>query len=632
MRTMRGLMLAWWKSPRWTEAWTLTTAAALLTAATSKCGVWVAEAAGEFINAIVNFHSIDVVAAKERLLWSAAVLVGLAALKTCGFIGIRHFVLTTMHRKWRRWLDEEFNKALLGDRRAYFHLMGLGGDDASTAAPDNIDQRIQDAIKDMTGGALGLAVGLLGVVTSVYFVGEKLMESSTSVDGLEFLGNWGSVALVFAVVAAYVPLNTFIALRIGKVLERLNVLMQNFEGNYRSELSALTRTSFQVASSHGEAVQSKIHRDLYKTIDRTWHRKNRVDSAFLAFQGFYGYLTDKVVAYLPLLPSFMAGTSDFKSYVTGAELTSDLIRNCSWLIDVMPQIANLKANAKRVTELAVAIEGVQDNQEFYQASGVRDFRYGRAKGGRLAVRRLELMHRGHEAEPFLSASALQFRPGQWIFVKGPSGCGKSSMIKALSGLWSHGRGQILFPDDASTLYACQEIRLPQTTLKQLATLPADDSKFSDAEVEEILQEVGLGDFVPALGQTYHHGRRWEDVLSGGQKQRLVLARILLHRPDVLFLDEATAALDPEARTHFLSLVKTCCPQAIVISVMHEASPPVDANGKPFYDLILEIQDGVAHVKPIVMPEPAPPPLAEPLDPAPVIAVAAVPRVRRLKAS
>ncbi|ODN68713.1 hypothetical protein [Methylobrevis pamukkalensis] len=366
---MRGLMTAWWTSARWTEAWTLTIAVACLTAAASKCGVWVAEASGAFISAIVNFHSVEGLVAKDRLIDTALTLVALAALKTCLLVGTRHYLLTTMHRKWRRWLDGQFNSALLGERRAYFHLMsGSGASMPGKDIPDNIDQRVQDAIKDMTGGALGLAVGLFGVVTSVWFVGEKLLETTSAVDGLEFLGQYGTVVLAFVVVGAYVPLNTFLALKIGKVMERLNVMMQSFEASYRGEFSALTRRSLQVAASRGEGVQAAIHRDLYTSIDSTWERKNRIASVFMSFHGLYGYLTDKVVSYLPMLPGYMNGAVDFKTYVTGSELVGDLINNCSWLINVMPDIANLKANAGRVTELAVAIEDVQDSHVFSPAT------------------------------------------------------------------------------------------------------------------------------------------------------------------------------------------------------------------------------------------------------------------------
>ena len=70
----------------------------------------------------------------------------------------------------------------------------------------------------MTGGAIGLAMGIMGVVTSLFFVGQKLLETSTEVSGLEFLGDYGSAVLAFTAVAIYVPLNTLHCAEAGRVL------------------------------------------------------------------------------------------------------------------------------------------------------------------------------------------------------------------------------------------------------------------------------------------------------------------------------------------------------------------------------------------------------------------------------
>ena len=90
---------------------------------------------------------------------------------------------TTLHRKWRGWLDGRFNAALLDGNHTHFHVQhGAGAPTVAAAAPDNIDQRVQESIKGMTGGAIGLAMGVMGVVTSLFFVGQKLLETSTEVE------------------------------------------------------------------------------------------------------------------------------------------------------------------------------------------------------------------------------------------------------------------------------------------------------------------------------------------------------------------------------------------------------------------------------------------------------------------
>ncbi|ODT56478.1 MAG: hypothetical protein ABS59_00860 [Methylobacterium sp. SCN 67-24] len=108
-----------------------------------------------------------------------------------------------------------------------------------------------------------------------------------------------------------------------------------------------------------------------------------------------------------------------------------------------------------------------------------------------------------------------------------------------------------------------------------------------------LHRAGLGDFIECLDRDTHQNKIWDLVLSGGQKQKLVAARILLLQPGLLFLDEATGALDHEAKIAFHQTIKDNCPGMTVISVMHDAVPPRSTTGAEFYDSIVSIADGVA---------------------------------------
>jgi putative ATP-binding cassette transporter len=600
MRSFWGLMRAYWFSDRWKEAWLFTIIIGILTAAGSKAGVWFAEASGELVNAIAYFHDPRNPAPVSLLLSSAAMLVGIVVVKDIAFQGVRHLFSTTLHRKWRGWLNEKFNDALLDQNHTHYHLQHEGREDDGgvRAAPDNIDQRVQDSIKGFTGGAIGLAMGVFGVLTSLYFVGMKLIETSTVVEGLQFLGIYGSAILAFAAVTVYVPLNTWVAMKLGGVLERLTIAIQQAEGTYRGELTVLLRRSFQVAASRGEHVQRKMHADLYQDIDKTWGKLNIVHSGYMSFELIYNFLAARIVAYGPGLLPYMSGNIGLKSYITGAELVSSLIGQCSWFIKVMPEIATLRANARRVTDLADAIETVQRPLDFYRQTGRSDFQFTRQNGVfGLTVRRLELLHEG-QTKPFLRADDLRFRRGEWTCLMGPSGCGKTSLMKAINRLWPHGSGDIVLPEGLRIFFATQEVKLPRLTLKQLVCLPDTDENHTDVRVASALHKAGLGDFIEHLDSAGRDSKAWDDVLSGGQKQKLVLSRILLQTPGLLFLDEATGALDPAAKIAFHQALKENCPNTTVISVMHEPEPPRGPDGKDFYHSVVRFQKGMAIKQPI----------------------------------
>lgn len=601
MRSFWGLMRAYWLSERWKEAWLLTLVIALLTALSSKAGVWFAEASGELVNSIAYFHDAANTTPLTSLLENAAALVALVVLKDAGITGTKSFVSATLHRKWRGWLNDRFNQALLDGNHSHFHAQH----GAEAGAPDNVDQRVQESIKGLTGGAIGLAMGIMAVATSVFFVGQKLLETSVQVAGLEFLGDYGSAVLALAAVAAYVPLNTWIAVKLGGLLERLSIRMQRAEGSYRGELTTFLRRSFHVAASRGEDAQKAMHDRLYVDIDRTWGRLNWINASYDSFERIYNFVGARVVAYGPGLVPFIHSRLDLKGYITGAELVNALISQCSWFIHVMPAIATLRANSRRVTELAEAIENVQQPAEFYRQSGLSEFTYAcQNPVFGLTVQHLELMHRGHDSAPFLTSERLRFRRGEWTFLKGESGCGKTSLIKAINGLWPYGRGMVVFPEGIKSFYAAQEVKLPPLSLKELVCLPEPPDAHGDAQAAAALHKAGLGDFIENLDDDTRQGKSWDQTLSGGQKQKLVVARILLQQPGLLFLDEATGALDPEGKVAFHQAIKDNCPDATVISVMHEAVPPRAADGREFYHSVLSIADGVAAKKPLAPSLPA----------------------------
>ncbi|SDN14675.1 hypothetical protein SAMN05216328_119123 [Ensifer sp. YR511] len=138
----------------------------------------------------------------------------------------------------------------------------------------------------------------------------------------------------------------------------------------------------------------------------------------MGFELVHNFIGSRIVAYVPGLLPYMDNKVSLQQYVTGAELATALINECSWFIHVMPDIATLRANARRMTDLAKAIEAVQRPEEFYAQTGLYEFQYTKqdpALG--LTVEQIGLLHAGTEL-PFLTADRLQFLPasGPWSLV------------------------------------------------------------------------------------------------------------------------------------------------------------------------------------------------------------------------
>ena len=194
-----------------------------------------------------------------------------------------------------------------------------------------------------------------------------------------------------------------------------------------------------VAASRGQVAQRARNKRLYASIDRAWRRQNVWVATMLMFTEVSAFLSQRLLAYLPALPAFMSNAIGFRVYVASSELTAELIGGASWFTTVMPEIAVLRANATRLTELAAGIERVRDRDRFYAETGISNFKRREViVGPMLAIEELELCHRGHDALPFVTVQRLILRRGDRLHISGPSGCGKSSLLKAVAGLWPYG--------------------------------------------------------------------------------------------------------------------------------------------------------------------------------------------------
>lgn len=592
MQSFWGLIAAYWRSSQWRGAWSLSLAVALLSWFISLVGVWIAKAAGAFESAKASYQSLSNINPLQRFEEAALALVVVVTVSVLA-VAVRHLISQTLHRRWRGWLDEQFRHATLGEEGTILKIQ-------SDSRLDSIDQRQQECLKTMTGNAIGLAMGLLSVLASAFEVSRALWAVSRPVRGMEGFGDSASFALTLGVMVPFALLVTWGFARIGGVMRGVNLRFMEAEGAYRSELNTMFRRAGQITAQSGEAVQDKVNRKLYVEIDRVWHRSNILQAGFLGLQGFYATLSFQVLASVLALPAYAQGAIDFQTYVTTAALVGQLTTGFSWLIDVTPAVASLKADSERLVAYAVAVERVQDTRAFYQATGVHDFTYHQhAPEDGILVLGLELMHEGHAARPFLRAtSELQFPRGTWTALVGSSGSGKTSFLNTLMRQQDYGRADIYLPEGPRPFYACQAPRTPDTTLKQLVAGSVDAANFKDADIAAILVDAGLGapSLLRCLNDRHFNGKPWERALSGGQKKLLILASLLLHHPQTAILDEVTAGLDPLAQSEFYDKLKRHCPGMTVISSIHNRAMPVLPNGRPVYDLVAEIDEGVISLR------------------------------------
>lgn len=191
---------------------------------------------------------------------------------------------------------------------------------------------------------------------------------------------------------------------------------------------------------------------------------------------------------------------------------------------------------------------------------------------------------------------LDVKKGEVVVIIGPSGCGKSTFLRCINGLEEIQGGEILLDGKAvnqndkelsllrqkiGMVFQSYDLFPHMNILDNITLAPRKVQKRKKAEAEkealELLDKIGLADRKSAFPRQ----------LSGGQKQRVAIVRALIMHPEILLLDEITAALDPEMVHEVLQVVcKLAKEGSTMLIVTHEM-----AFAKAIADRIIFLENG-----------------------------------------
>jgi putative ATP-binding cassette transporter len=183
---------------------------------------------------------------------------------------------------------------------------------------------------------------------------------------------------------------------------------------------------------------------------------------------------------------------------------------------------------------------------------------------RIAVRSLTVRTPSNVA--LVKDLSLELPPSASLLVRGQSGVGKSTLLRAMAGLWPYVDGTIVRPPDRQSLFLPQKPYLPLGTLRLCLYYPGIPAQ-TDDQAAAILRRCHLGHLVARLDEEDD----WTRILSLGEQQRLAIGRLLLNRPRVAFLDEASSAMDEGLEHSMYRLLRESLPGATLVSVGHRSS-------------------------------------------------------------
>jgi vitamin B12/bleomycin/antimicrobial peptide transport system ATP-binding/permease protein len=232
----------------------------------------------------------------------------------------------------------------------------------------------------------------------------------------------------------------------------------------------------------------------------------------------------------------------------------------SYFVDAYRRLAEWRAVVARLDGFETAISSAATLATSPDSIGKLS-----APGGEIDLR--DLLVRLPNGTPLVSANNFNLRAGERTLVTGPSGAGKSTLFRAIAGIWPFGSGSIAIPADTSLMMLPQKPYFPIGPLQAAIVYPGEAETVSPDQVRDALTLVGLPQLASRLDEEAH----WNRMLSLGEQQRLGLARALLHRPQYLFLDEATASLDEPSEAALYRLLEEKLPATTIVSIGHRST-------------------------------------------------------------
>ena len=463
------------------------------------------------------------------------------------------YLTQLLQLRWRAWMTKQtLGNWLTG--RAYYTI-GLqnapqrpASDPAVTGATDNPDQRISEDLNNFTSTTLSYGLDLLSTIVSLVSFAQILWTLSGSVEllGVTIPGYMLFIAIIYAVVG------TYLTHLVGRPLAVLEFLRQKTEADFRFALVRVRENTEGIALYRGEASENRSLLGRFAIIVQVTRsvmsRKKKLNALT---QGYA-----QVAAVFPIVvaaPRYFAGQIALGGLMRVAGAFSQVQSSLSWFVDSYAQLAVWKATVDRLTGFNAAIAVAQRLAQ----GGVG------VKEGGTAISLEDVQLALPDGRVLLNMSAPLMTQGQSAVVAGRSGSGKSTLFRAIAGIWPFGHGTIQRPP-GTVLFLPQRPYIPLGTLREVVTYPSTPGTIADAAVIEALTEAGLAGLVPDLDTD----QPWAQRLSGGEQQRLAVARALLLRPDWLFLDEATASLDPEAEADMYRILKQRLPDSTILSIAH----------------------------------------------------------------
>lgn len=473
-----------------------------------------------------------------------------------GSIVSEFVVQSTLVIKWRQWLTNYYINRWL-DNHTHYRMSLIGN------AADNPDQRIsEDIYRFIDGGQIGngiysFTILLISKLTSLVSFAIILWGLSA-----RFTLPYTTIAVpgfLFWIALLYAGIGTLITHWIGGPLVKLSFVRQRYEADFRFSLARLREYAEQVALLRGEATEKIALAKRFASIIKNYFEIIACRKPLLAFTTSFTQFS-QVIPYIVSAPFYFAGKITLGIMTQTANAFSNVNDALTFVVNYYVSLADFKAVLDRLTSFDNAIEKAQ-------ALGLEPGLAPEAAVATAALSVGDLTVRLPNGRDIVKGVNLQLSADEPVLLTGPSGSGKSTLFRAVSGIWPFAQGHIKVPEGSRVMLLPQKPYIPIGSLRAALTYPAPPDQFDDAALRAALETSLL----PGLLDELDVDEIWSQRLSGGEQQRVAIARAILSKPDWLFLDEATTAMDEAMEAKIYAALVEHLPETAIISIGHRGT-------------------------------------------------------------
>ena len=473
---------------------------------------------------------------------------------------IEFFTQSMLVIRWRRWLTDHFVSRWLA-RHNHYRISLVAGQ------TDNPDQRIaEDVFRFINGGSDGsstaygiydFSILLISTVSSLVSFAIVLwgLSRSFTLPGTDII----LPGFLFWVALLYAGLGTLITHLIGRPLIGLYFQRQHMEADFRFSLARLREYTEQVALLNGEDAEQNMAGQRFGALIANYlalvYRRMRVT----AFTHTFGQISP-IIPYIFTAPFYFARKIELGVMTQTAGAFGHVANALTFFVNYYTYLAGFKSVVDRLNSFDMAI----DQAEVLSKSGPA--RVARASDTpRIDLEDVDLFL--PDGKLIVDTKHLVLAEGENVALSGPSGSGKSTLFRAIAGIWPFGEGRIHIPAGIRVMVVPAKPYIPISTLRAAVTYPAVPGTYSDDDIRRALLDANLGDLVNELDRE----ELWSQRLSSGEQQRVALARALLMRPDWLFLDESTSAVDEKLEAELYTVLARRLPTTTIMSIGHRSA-------------------------------------------------------------